>query len=463
MADEGDSQPLKKDSFAALRYKDFRAYLGMRFFFTFAYQMQTFILGLYIYEITHSKTAIAFIGLSEAIPAVIISFYGGYIADKYEKSKMLLLIFIGVFISSLTMFIVTLNSLHAYVHQGWIIPVIYAMIFCNGVARAFYGPATFTIYANSVPKSIFPNASTWSSSTWQLASISGPLVGGLLYAFSDKIIPGTAGLLAHILGPRFGGSFSELSHKTSHLTGITATFVVILFFLLGSLIQVFMLRKYPATFVPKESKWKSIAAGFKFVLANKMMLYAMSLDMFSVLFGGVVALIPVFALDILHVGAKGAGILRAAQSIGAALTMIAMVKFSPMNKPWRNLLIVVAGFGISIIGFGLSTSFYLSILFLFLQGAFDSVSVIIRSTIMQLLTPDDMRGRVSSINSIFITSSNELGDFESGLAANYLGTIPAVLFGGCITLMVVTFTFFKTKKLIPITLEEINPPEKKNP
>jgi MFS family permease len=168
--DDPNSIP-KKDSFAALRYKDFRSYIGMRFFFTFAYQMQTTVLGFYIYQLTHSKSAIAFIGLSEVIPAVCIALYGGYIADKYEKRKMLLLIFSGVFLSSLVMGTVTLSSMNAYVHTGWILPVLYAMIFCNGVARAFYGPATFIIYANSIPKDIYANGSTWSSSSWQLASI----------------------------------------------------------------------------------------------------------------------------------------------------------------------------------------------------------------------------------------------------------------------------------------------------
>jgi len=187
-----------------------------------------------------------------------------------------------------------------------------------------------------------------------------------------------------------------------------------------------------------------------------MMLGAMSLDLFSVFFGGIVALLPVFANEILKVGAEGLGIMRAVGSLGAVLTMLAMSRFSPMNKPWRNLLIAVTGFGASIICFGLSRSFYLSLFFLFTEGAFDSVSVIIRSTIMQLLTPDQMRGRVSAVNSMFIGSSNELGDFESGTAASILGTVPAVLFGGCVTLTVVTVTYFKTKNLIPLSLDDIH-------
>jgi MFS family permease len=422
VSDDGNSQP-KKDSFAALRYKDFRVYLSQRFFFTFAYQMQTTVLGFYIYALTHSKVAIALIGLSEAIPAVGLALYGGYIADKYEKRKMLLLIFVGVFISSFVMFITTLKSMGGYVHTGWIVPIMYAMIFCNGIARAFFGPATFTIYANSIPREIYPNGATWSSQSWQVASILGPFAGGFIYAFAG---------------------------------GITGCFLVILSFLAIALVLVYRLRKYPAVFIPKESIYKSLKEGIHFVFGNKMMIGALSLDLFSVFFGGVVALLPVFALDILHVGSEGLGLMKMASSLGAALTMIVMVRYSPLNKPWRNLLIAVTGFGLCIIGFGLSRSFLLTIFFLFGQGAFDSISVIIRGTLVQLLTPDHMRGRVSAVNSMFIGSSNEIGDFESGIAAQLLGTIPAVLFGGCITLAIVSITYFKTKSLLPLKISDIH-------
>jgi MFS family permease len=432
VAEEGDSKP-KIDSFAALRYKDFRSYIGMRFCFTFAYSMQAVVIGFYIYQLTKSAFALGLVGLCEAIPAVCIALYGGYIADKSEKRKMLLLIFSGVILTSLVMFTVTLKSMSGVIHAGWIVPIIYIMIFCNGIARAFYGPATFTIYAHSIPKELYPNGSTWSSSSWQVASIIGPAAGGLIYGYSDKLIPG--------------------------LTGITATFVVIIFFLLVSLMLVALLRKYPPVFVPKESIWKSLSEGINFVFSNKMMIGAMSLDLFSVFFGGAVALLPIFANEILKVGAEGLGIMRATSSLGAVLTMLVMTRFSPMGKPWRNLLIAVTGFGISIICFGLSRSFYLSLLFLFTEGAFDSISVIIRGTIMQLLTPDHMRGRVSAVNQMFIGSSNEIGAFESGTAARLLGTVPSVIFGGSMTMIIVGITYLKTKKLIPLSLSQIQPPK----
>ena len=420
-----DSQPLpKKDPFIALRYKDFRSYLGIRFFFTFAYQMQAVILGFYIYHITNSAFAIGIIGLCEAIPAVSIALFAGYTADKSEKKAMLTKIFLAVFLSSLVIFIVTLKSMSGYIHAGWIVPIIYTMVFCNGVARAFYGPSAFTVMANSVPKEIYPNSSTWNSSSWQIASILGPLTGGLIYGFY----------------------------------GITAVYCLILLFLLVALTCVLFLKRYPPVFVPKESIWVSLSEGLSFVFNNKMMIGAMSLDLFSVFFGGAVALLPVFAHEILKVGPQGLGIMRATTSLGAVLVMLAMARFSPMGRPWRNLLIAVTGFGLSIICFALSRNFYLSLFFLFTEGAFDSVSVLIRGTIMQLLTPDHMRGRVSSVNQMFIGSSNEIGEFESGTAARLMGTVPSVLFGGSMTLLVVTITYLKTKRLIPLSLNEISAP-----
>ncbi|MGF7079129.1 MFS transporter [Mucilaginibacter sp. UYCu711] len=423
---ESDSQHLpEKDPFIALRYKDFRSYLGMKFFFTFAYQMQAVILGFYVYQLTKSAFALGLIGLSEAIPSIGIALYGGYIADKSEKKKMLLFVFFGVLLSSLVMFTVTLKSMGGIIHAGWIVPILYVMVFCNGVARAFYNPAAFSVLAHSVPKEIYPNSSSWNSSSWQIASILGPLVGGLAYGFC----------------------------------GITVTFGIIITFLIVALVCVFFLKRYPPVYVPKESIWESLSEGIHFVFGNKMMIGALSLDLFSVFFGGAVALLPVFANEILHVGPQGLGIMRATSSLGAVLVMLAMARISPMGKPWRNLLIAVTGFGLSIICFALSRNFYLSLLFLFTEGGFDSISVLIRGTIMQILTPDSMRGRVSAVNQMFIGSSNEIGAFESGTAANLMGTVPSVLFGGSMTLLIVSITYFKTKKLIPLSLHEISAPE----
>lgn len=412
----------KKDPYAALRYKEFRSYLGLRFFFTLAYQMQAVIIGFHIYHLTKDPLALGLVGLCEAIPAISVALYGGYVADKSEKRGLLLKIFSGVFLCALVMLIVTADQMRSLIPVSYVVPVMYLMIFGVGLARGFFGPATFSLMAMIVPKKIYPNSSTWNSSSWQAASILGPAAGGLIYGFY----------------------------------GITVTYIVILTLIFISLVCVFFFKKHPPTYVPKDSIIKSLTEGVHFVFKNKMMLGAMSLDLFSVFFGGAVALLPVFANDILKVGPDGLGFMRAAASSGAVITMLAMTRFSPMNKPWRNLLIAVTGFGTSIICYGLSTSFYLTLVFLFMEGAFDSVSVIIRSTIMQLLTPDDMRGRVSAVNSMFIGSSNEIGAFESGLTAKLMRTVPAVVFGGGMTILVAGITYFKTKEMIPLSIDEIN-------
>ncbi|HEY1024148.1 MAG TPA: MFS transporter [Sphingobacteriaceae bacterium] len=419
---DADTKP-KNDPFIALRFPEFRSYIAMRFFFTFAYQMQAVILGYHIYALTKDPLALGLVGLCEAIPSISISLYGGYVADKSDKRKLLMRIFIGMFFCSFLMFLVTLKPVQELIPASSVLPVLYVMIFGIGIARGFYSPTAFSLMAQIIPREHYPNSSTWNSSSWQAATILGPAIGGLIYGFFD----------------------------------VSVTFGTILVFILASLYCVYLLKPHPPVYVPKESIFKSLSQGIGFVFKNRMMLGAMSLDLFSVFFGGAVALLPVFANDLLKVGSEGLGLMRAATASGAVLTMIAMTRFSPMGKPWRNLLIAVAGFGISILCFGLSTNFYLSLLFLFCEGAFDSISVIIRSTIMQLLTPDEMRGRVSAVNSMFIGSSNEIGAFESGVAARLLGTVPAVLFGSTMTLLVVSVTWLKTRRLVPLTLQQINP------
>jgi len=394
----------------------------MRFFFTFAYQMQAVIIGFHIYHLTKDPLALGLIGLCEAIPAISIALYGGYVADKSEKRGLLLKIFSCVFLCSLVMLVATSSQMHAYVPVSYIVPIMYTMVFGIGMARGFFGPATFSLMAEIIPKELYPNSTTWNSSSYMSASILGPAAGGLIYGFF----------------------------------GITTTYLIILAFIFIALVCIFFLKSHPPRFIPKENIITSLTAGVKFVFKNKMMLGAMSLDLFSVFFGGAVALLPVFANDILKVGSEGLGLMRASASAGAVLTMLAMTRISPMNRPWRNLLIAVVGFGTSIICYGLSKNFYLTLIFLFLEGSFDSISVIIRSTIMQLLTPDDMRGRVSAVNSMFIGSSNEIGAFESGLTAKLMRTVPAVVFGGCMTILVAGITYSKTKSLLGLSLQEIN-------
>jgi len=425
LADGEPDSIVKKDPYAALRFVEFRWYMAMRFFLTLGYTMQAVIIGYYIYQQTHNPLALAMIGLVEAIPSIGIALYGGYVADKSEKKRLLLRIFSVMWIASIVMLLVTMPQATKYISSSLSLSIIYVAIFCIGLARGFYGPAAFSVMTHIIPRELYPNSSTWNSSTYQTAAVVGPMIGGLLYAYA----------------------------------GITVTFVTVVFLISIALLAITFLNRHQAEYEPKESIWDSLQEGINFVWNSRMLLGALSLDLFSVLFGGVVAVLPIFANDILKVGAAGFGVMRSIDSIGAVLTMLAMTRFSPMGKPWRNLLFAVAGFGISILCFGLSRNFYLSLFFLFTLGAFDSVSVLIRSTIMQVLTPDKMRGRVSAVNSMFIGSSNELGAVESGAAAKLMGTIPSVLFGGTMTLIIVTTTWLKTKKLVPLTLEEIHQPQ----
>lgn len=418
----------EKNPYVALKVPKFKSYLGIRFFFTMAYQMQAVCIGYYVYELTKSALALGMIGLCEAIPALSIALYGGYVADKSEKKKLMTTILAAVFICSLALFTITNSAVQQHIPHSYVLTIIYISVFGIGLARGFYGPTAFTIMTQIVPKSLYTNSATWNSSSYQTASILGPAIGGLLYGY----------------------------------IGITATFGVILALLITSFGFIISLDRYEPIYQKKEKILESLKSGIKFVFTNKMMLGAMSLDLFSVFFGGAVALLPVFAHDILHVGAKGLGVMRAIDSLGAVLTMFLMTKYSPMNRPWRNLLIAVFGFGLTILCFAFSRNFYLTLVILFLQGAFDSVSVLVRSTIMQLITPDEMRGRVSAVNSMFIGSSNEIGAFESGLTAKLMGTVRAVVFGGCMTLGVVIITYYKTKELFDVTLKNINAPAKNN-
>ena len=417
------SEAIKTDPYIAMRFPEFRSYIAMRFLFTFAYQVQAVVIGWHIYQLTKDPLSLGLIGLAEAIPSIMVTLYGGYIADKSDKKKLLIWIIGSMLCCSAVLTVITTDDVLRLIGQTPVIIIIYVMIFFIGITRGFYSPTSFALMAQIIPKEHYVNSSTWNSGSWQTASIVGPAIGGLLYAFS----------------------------------GITACFVVIVIFLalaLGCII--FFVKNYPAYFVPKENIFKSLSEGIQFVFKSRMILGALSLDMFSVFFGGVVALMPIFAHDILKVGAEGLGFMRAAPAIGALITMFILAKYPPMNKPWRNLLLAVAGFGISIICFGLSRNFYLTLLCLFFEGAFDSVSVIIRSTILQILTPEEMRGRVSAVNGIFINSSNEIGAFESGATARLMGTIPSVIFGGSMTIMIVIFTYFKTKRLVPLSLKQIN-------
>lgn len=410
----------KHNPYAALKFPEFRFFILARFLATIGIQMQAVIIGWQIYEITKDPFSLGLIGLAEAIPALSIALYAGHIADKFNRRRIILSCLAIILFCSLCFLFLNLELIHIIPNSK--VNIMYAIIFLTGLARGFIAPAMFAFMSQLVPKEIYPNSSTWSSTSWQIAAIIGPAIGGLVYGF-------------------YGGIF---------------TFCSIIILLTLSLVSMSTIKNKPFDVSTKKERiYDRLKEGIHFVFKSKVILGALSLDLFAVLFGGAVALLPVFAKEILMVGPEGLGLLRAAPSFGAVITMIFLAYNPPVKTPGKTLLLSVAAFGLCMISFALSTNFILSLILLSLSGAFDSVSVIIRSTILQLLTPENMRGRVSAVNTMFIGSSNEIGAFESGMVAKLMGTVPSVIFGGCMTLLVVSITNWKAKTLRVFSLKEI--------
>ena len=397
----------KRDPYAALRFKEFNIFLLLRFILVFGWSMQFIIIEWQVYTLTKDPLSLGIIGLMEIIPAFSMALFAGHIVDQNEKRNLLLKC-IGLFsFISFGLFFLTSPSVEAAWSSNQILYTIYGFVFMGGLLRAFFGPTIFSLVALIVPKKTYPNAATWNSSTWQMASV---------------------------LGPAFAGF--NINWMGVHWSLCIVFGLVILSFLL-----LFGISKKPIL-NPKigEPVIKSLREGVRFVYKSKAILGALSLDMIAVLFGGAVALLPIFAQDILKVGSEGFGLLRAAPAVGAFLTML-ITAYIPISKnAGLKLLVAVFGFGLSIIVFGLSSIFWISVMALFFSGVTDGVSMVIRQTILQLKTPDHMRGRVSSVNSMFVGSSNELGAFESGLTAKLMGTVTAVVFGGTMTLITVITT-----------------------
>jgi MFS family permease len=410
-----------KDPYAALRFREFNIFLLLRFVLVFAWSMQFIVIEWQVYTLTKDPLSLGIIGLMEIIPALSMALFAGHIVDQREK-RNLFLCCIGLFsLISLGLFFLSKASIMASWDQRSILYSIYGFVFFGGLLRAFFGPTIFSLVALIVPKKAYPNAATWNSSTWQMASILGPAV---------------AGLTINWLGIHWS---------------LCIVFVLVVFsFLLGLLIS-----KKPVL-NPKigEPVIQSLKAGVRFVFKTKAILGALSLDMIAVLFGGAVALLPVFAQDILKVGPEGFGVLRAAPAVGAFITMLTTAYIPISRSAGMKLLVAVFGFGISIIVFGLSSVFWISVVALFFSGITDGVSMVIRQTILQLKTPDHMRGRVSSVNSMFVGSSNELGAFESGLTAKLMGTVTAVVFGGAMTLITALTTGLVSPSFRNLDLEK---------
>lgn len=401
----------------------------MRLATTLAVQIMSVSVGYFVYDLTGDPFKLGLIGLAEALPAIAISLWAGHLADKYNRRNLLLGCLATLTLCSLAL--VWLAFHRDDLPKLTLLAGIYAVVFVNGIARGFFSPANFALLPQLVDKKTLPNAITWNSSTWEVASVTGLGVGGLIYGFAGV---------------------------TSAFAVMTALCVLALFFIL----QITPRPVPPAD--QKEPALARIRAGLRFVFSSQLILSAIALDLFAVLFGGAVALLPVFAKDILHVGAEGLGVLRAAMSLGA-ISMAFFIAHRPLGKGAGKLMLgCVAGFGLCIIGFGLSTSFWLSFACLFTAGVFDEVSVFVRSSLLQHLTPENMKGRVSSVNSMFITSSNEIGAFESGLAARLFGNVPlSVVFGGVMTLLVVGVTWWRAPKIRRLDFSRLDQGETETP
>ncbi|NBO58532.1 MAG: MFS transporter [Chitinophagia bacterium] len=405
---------LRHKSFSALIHAEFRIYIIARFFFIMVLTMQATLISWKVFEITHDPFSIGLIGLVEFVPAVIMAIYSGYIIDKSDKKKLLHLSIAGNLFLTILFTYITSQQASTVFSQQAILITIYIIAFCTGIARAFSGPTSFALVSMLVPKEKIPNAISWHSSSWQIAGVGGPAIGGLLYGAK----------------------------------GITFTFTLMIIMMSIAVIVLFFIGPKPPTAQLKgEPMLKSIREGFKFVWNTKEILGVITLDLFAVFFGGATALLPYFSDVILKTGAQGLGILRAAPGIGAIVVMLVVNFIGMKSNQGKWMLWCVAGFGLTIIIFGLSSWFWISFLALLLSGLLDGISIIVRSTVLQLKTPEEMKGRVSALNSIFIISSNELGAFESGFASRLMGVIPSVVFGGMMTIGVVVFTWFKMPSL----------------
>lgn len=405
---------ITNDPFAAIRIPEFKNLMLGRFTFITALRMMSTLVAWWVYELTGDPFAIGLVGLSEVIPALSMALYAGHVIDKSEKKKLILTGVICYLVIAGCLLFFSTSYIGNHFSNRSITIGIYIVIFFTGIIRAFTGPTFSSLVAYTVPRHYLQNATTWTQGTWLSASVTGHATSGLLI----------------------------------WLVGISGTLIIICSLLALALLLLSRIKRKPPSPQSGEKKtWESMKEGLRFVFHTKEILAAFSLDMFAVFFGGAVAMVPVFAKDILKIGPQGFGWLNASVDIGAIIIIVLLTIFPMKKAQGKKLLIAVAGFGICIILFAFSKWFWLSFAALVFAGILDGISVVVRGTVMQLKTPDHMRGRVSSVGSMFINSSNELGQFESGVAAKLMGVVPSVIFGGCMTLAVVIVAWFKAPTL----------------
>ncbi|HEY9227513.1 MAG TPA: MFS transporter [Gemmatimonadaceae bacterium] len=394
---------MSHDPYAALRVKNYRWFIVSLFAMTIASQIQGVVVAWQIYHITRDPLSLGLMGLAEALPFIALALYAGHVADRFNRHRVSIAAI--ALMTACSTALLAFNLIPGFLEAHGAAPF-YIVIFVSGIARSFAQPARQALGAELIDRSLYANAVAWRSSTWQFAAVVGPALGGLIYGFASPRVAyiGDAALMVVALT-----AFSTISYA----------------------------GRAPTENQNLETITESLGAGLRFVFRESVLLSALTLDLFSVLLGGAEALLPVFADQILHVGPQGLGILRAAPAAGAVVASVYLAHRPPFKQAGKTLLYAVATFAICIIGFGLSRSFTLSVVLLAVSGMADNLSVLVRSTLLQVLTPSHLLGRVSSVNSIFVGSSNELGAFESGVMARLIGTVTSVVVGGLASLGVV--------------------------
>lgn len=411
-----------------LALPEYRPFLLLRFLVAMGWNMQAVVVSWFVYTLTRDPLMLALLGAAEAVPAIGAALPMGYLVDTLDKRKAIRIATVLIVSSAaITAWLVTPHA-YGVLGRNAILWALYLMVMINGAARTMYGPSMFSILALIVPKELIPRASAVGSTVWQSAMIAGPLLAGIVYGWAGA---GTAALccVALMIGGGAGGWM--LSPKP------------------------------PVARLKQGAMRQDLTEGIRFILATPILVGALSLDLFAVLFGGVTAILPIYADTILHTDERGLGLLRAAMAMGSVVMMVYLSWKPPGAHAGRNLLLAVAGFGCAMLLFGVSTTFWLSVAALACAGMFDSISVVTRHTILQLHTPDHMRGRVAAANTMFISSSNELGAVESGIAARLLGTVPSVVFGAMMTFAIVGAVALKAPSLRRLRIGE--PPTSTTP
>lgn len=398
---------LRAESLQVFKIREFRAFTFARFFLTLAIQMQfsTIYLQVY-YEYSREEFTLGLIGLAEAIPFIITSFFSGHVADNIPKKGILVTGIILLLTGAIFLFLNSTPSVLLLKNLG--LTALFTIVFLFGIIRSFLSATTNPFLSQLIPRQFYTHAANWNSTFWHTGAILGPVLAGLIYGYHN-----------------------QFNAKWCHIFEVFFFSIALLF--LSNIKN----SGAPGAKEKKETVMESMKMGLGFVFGNKMVLSAISLDLFAVLFGGAVAMIPAFTDKILELGPEAYGLLRTAPAIGAVIMALIMAAYPPAKKAGLALIWSVIAFGIFTIFFGLSKNYWLAFSMLFFTGAFDNVSVVVRHSILQLMTPDHMRGRVSAINGVFIGSSNEIGAFESGAAAKLLGLVPSIVFGGAMTILVV--------------------------